>query len=543
MNAISPPIPLIPENAPFSPAQRAWLNGFLAGLYGGASNTGLHGGAGTAGMSVASPLSAEPEDFPWHDPALELDERMRLAEGRPLQQQLMAAMGQLDCGQCGYLCHSYAAALSEGRETSASLCVPGARPTARLLKQLLAEAPPAAAGAPAAARVISAVSAAPQSVAAVAPAAVTAPTGRAVRVLSAAALTRSGSSKDVRHVVIDLAESGLSYEPGDSIGLATPNDPSLVEATLAALGASGEEHVPCPDGATRPVRAAFTRYLDIARPLDRTTDLLAMSAKFPRHAEALRKLSEGADGTEPADADLLDLLDAFPSARPPLADLAASLPGLRPRLYSIASSLRASRGQVNLCVAVVRDMRRGRLRCGVGSGFLADRAASAGTVDAYIQPSHFRLPRDPAVPVIMVGPGTGIAPFRAFLAERAAAGIRGRAWLMFGERNRATDFLYEDELAAWHKDGTLSRLDTAFSRDQRRKIYVQDRMAENAEVLWRWLQDGAHFYVCGDATRMAKDVDTALRRLAMTEGRLSEHQARDWIVALARQGRYLRDIY
>ena len=513
MNAISPPIPLIPENAPFTPAQRAWLNGFLAGLYGGAS---------TAGISVAAPPPAEPEDFPWHDPALELDERMQLAEGRPLQQRLMAAMGQLDCGQCGYLCESYAAALREGRETSASLCVPGAKPTARLLKMLLSEA---------------AVAAVATSIAAARP------IGRAVRVLSAEALTRSGSSKDVRHVVIDLAESGLTYEPGDSIGLATPNDPALVDATLAALGVSGDEPVPCPDGALRPIREAFTRYLDIARPLDRTIDLLAMSAKYPRHAETLRKLSEGVDGTEPADADLLDLLEAFPSARPTVADLAASLPALRPRLYSIASSLRASPGQVHLCVAVVRDMRRGRGRNGVGSGFLADHAASGGLVDAYIQASHFRLPADPAVPVIMVGPGTGVAPFRAFLAERAADGIRGRTWLLFGERSRATDFLYEDELAAWRKDGTLSRLDTAFSRDQGRKIYVQDRMAENAEDLWRWLQDGAHFYVCGDATRMAKDVDTALRRLAMTEGRLNESQARDWIVALARQGRYLRDVY
>ncbi len=198
---------------------------------------------------------------------------------------------------------------------------------------------------------------------------------------------------------------------------------------------------------------------------------------------------------------------------------------------------------MHLCVAVVRDTRRGRIRNGVGSGFLADRASAAAAIEAYIQTSHFRLPADPAVPVIMVGPGTGIAPFRAFLAERAASGIRGRTWLLFGERNRATDFLYETELAAWRKDGTLARLDTAFSRDQGRKIYVQDRMAENAEDLWRWLQDGAHFYVCGDATRMAKDVDAALRRLAMTEGRLNEAQARDWIVALARQGRYLRDVY
>jgi len=463
---------------------------------------------------------------------------MALADGRPLRQRLMAAMGQLDCGQCGYLCHSYAAALAEGREAATTLCVPGARPTARLLKQLLADAPAAAAGpmAPAAMAgpgVQAAVAVPSVPAAASAPEGPTRPAGRAVRVLSAAPLTRPASTKDVRHVVIDLATAGLSYEPGDSIGLATPNDPVLVAATLAALGAGGDEPVPCPGGAARPIREAFSSLLDIARPLDRTTDLLAMSARHPRHAAALRKLSEGDDGAEPADADLLDLLQAFPSARPGLADLAASLPALRPRLYSIASSPLASPGQVHLCVAVVRDTRRGRVRDGVGSGFLADRAAAAGTVEAYIQASHFRLPKDPAVPVIMVGPGTGIAPFRAFLAHRAASNIRGRTWLFFGERHRATDFLYEAELAAWRKDGTLSRLDSAFSRDQGRKIYVQDRMAESAADLWRWLQDGAHFYVCGDATRMAKDVDAALRRVAMTEGRL----------ALARQGRYLRDVY
>jgi len=525
MNAMSPPpapIPLIPDNAPFSPAQRAWLNGFLAGLYGGASVAGPCDGG--AGMSVAAPPAAEPEDFPWHDPAIELSERMTLAEGRPLPQRLMAAMGQLDCGQCGYLCHSYATALAEGREASASLCVPGAKPTARLLKQLLAEAP--------------AVAAAP--IPAAGPAR---PVGRKLAVVSAEPLTKAGSSKDVRHVVIDLAGSGLNYEPGDSIGLATPNDPALVEATLATLRATGDELVPCPDGATRPIRAAFTSLLDIARPLDRTTDLLAMCARHPRHAEALRKLSEGIDGAEPADADLLDLLAAFPSARPGLADLAASLPALRPRLYSIASSPHASPGHVHLCVAVVRDTRRGRVRNGVGSGFLADRVAAFGSVDGYVQSTHFRLPADPAVPVIMVGPGTGIAPFRAFLAHRAAAGTRGRTWLFFGERNQPTDFLYQTELEAWRKDGTLSRLETAFSRDQRKKVYVQDRMLESAPDLWRWLQDGAHFYVCGDATRMAKDVDTALRRVAMTEGRMDEVQARDWIVALARQGRYLRDVY
>ncbi|MGD0434555.1 MAG: (Fe-S)-binding protein, partial [Acetobacteraceae bacterium] len=349
MNAFTPPpVPLIPENAPFPPAQRAWLNGFLAGLYGGAASADA-----SAGPSGATP-PAETEDFPWHDPAMELPERMTLAEGKPLAQKLMAAMGQLDCGQCGYLCQSYAEALAVGREASPTLCVPGARATARMVKQLLAEAPVAA-----------------PAVIATAPAK---PATRDVRVVSAAALTGPGSTKDVRHVVIDLAASGLTYEPGDSIGLATPADPILVEACLAALGASGDEMVAGPDRVERSLRETFTVSVDIARPLDRTTDLLAMTAKHPRHAAALRLLSEGADGAEPADADLLDLLEAFPSARPPLGDLVASLPALRPRLYSIASSPRASPGEVHLCVAIVRDQRRGRVRHGVASTFLADRA-------------------------------------------------------------------------------------------------------------------------------------------------------------------------
>jgi sulfite reductase (NADPH) flavoprotein alpha-component len=504
MNAVTPPIPLIPESAPFSPAQRAWLNGFLAGLYGGASPA----------MSVAPAPAAEPvEDFPWHDPVLDLSERLALAESRPLPQRLMAAMGQLDCGQCGYMCQTYAAALAEGRESSLSLCVPGAKPTQLALKGLMAEA--------------AVVPSAPP----ISPAA-KAPTGRDVRVIAVEPLTGPGSSKEVRHVVVDLLDSGLTYLPGDSLSIAAPNDPALVAATLAALGTNDEA-----------VRGALTNELDIARPLDRTLDLLAGTAVHPKHAAALRALSDGDTGAEPADADLLDLLEAFPSARPPLADLLRSLPPLRPRLYSIASSQRVTPREVHLCVAVVRDMRRGRLRHGVASGFLTDRAVAHGPIRAFVQTSHFRLPADPRTRIIMCGPGTGVAPFRAFLAERAALGIKGRAWLLFGERQRAHDFLYETELRAWLADGTLSRLDAAFSRDQAKKHYVQHRMAENAADLWRWLQDGAHFYVCGDATRMARDVDTALRRIAMTEGKLNEGQARDWIVALARQGRYQRDIY
>ena len=203
MNAI---IPLIPENAPFSPTQRAWLNGFLAGLY---------GTAATGAPAAAAPVVEPAEDFPWHDPVLELPERLAMAEGRALPQRLMAAMGQLDCGQCGYMCHSYAAALAEGREGSISLCVPGAKPTQLALKRLLAEAPP--------------VPAAPTPQAAVAL------PGREVHVVAVEPLTGQGSSKDVRHVVVDLRDSGLIYAPGNSLSIAVPNDPALVDATLAAL--------------------------------------------------------------------------------------------------------------------------------------------------------------------------------------------------------------------------------------------------------------------------------------------------------------------
>jgi sulfite reductase (NADPH) flavoprotein alpha-component len=524
MNSMSPHIPLIPEDAPFNAEQRAWLNGFFAGIF------GPSGTAGGGMMSFAAPQAApEPEEeFPWHDPALDMPERLALAEGKPLKRRMMAAMAQLDCGQCGYLCQTYAEAIAEGREDSLSLCVPGGKPTSKMLKTIRAEA---AAGAP-----TPAVPAAP--VVAVPPP----KTAALVHVRGSERLSGAASAKDVRHVVIDLAESGLAYEPGDSLSLLPANDAALVNACIEALDADATTPAHCPDGVTRPLAEALTRHVDIARPHDRTLDLLAMAAKNPRHAEALRRLADGDEG-EPTDPDLLDLLEAFPSARPSLDELIKSLPPLKPRLYSIASSQALRPGEVHLCVSVVSGELRGRRRRGVASGFLGFDALSFGPVEASIQTSHFRLPEDPKTPVIMCGPGTGIAPFRAFLQEREARNLKGPAWLFFGEQTAAHDFLFRDEMQAWLADGTLTRLDTAFSRDQATKIYVQDRMRESASELWRWFQDGAHFFVCGDATRMARDVDATLRQMAVTEGGLTETQARDWIVTLARQGRYKRDIY
>ncbi|MDB5412399.1 MAG: hypothetical protein JWR10_734 [Rubritepida sp.] len=491
----SAPVPIIPDSAPFSAEQRSWLNGFLAGLYGGAE-------------TAATP-AAPAEDFPWHDPALELPERLSLAEGRSLPRKLMAAMAQLDCGQCGFLCKTYAEALAEGHETSTALCQPGGKTTRDAIKAMMADVKPAAAPAPAA------------------PAK---PLGEAARLLLSERLTGQGSGKDVRRIVLDLSATSIRYEPGDSLGVVVRNDPALVDACLTALNAREDAAL----------REALSAERDIARPLDRTLDLLAGAAKEPRQAAALRALADGDDGAGPEAADLLDLLQAFPSARPPIPDLVASLPTLKPRLYSIASSSRAVPGRVELCVGVVRDDRRGRKRDGTASCHLSFRADS---VPAYVQTSHFRLPERAETPVIMVGPGTGIAPFRAFLQERAALGLKGRSWLFFGDRHAATDFLFRDEIEAWRADGTLARLSLAWSRDGKAKDYVQHRMLDEATDLWRWLQDGGHFYVCGDASRMAKDVDAALREVAMREGSMNAEQARDWIVALAKQGRYQRDVY
>lgn len=521
-------IPLIPETAPFSAEQRAWLNGFFAGLFGAGgapfpAGEVVAAGGVTPGGAVPA---AETEDAPWHDPALSLAERLQQAEGRALPQRLMAAMAQLDCGQCGYLCRSYAEAIAAGTEASTARCVPGGRETARKLKELLAEAPPPAAAAVAAP-------------AAVAPRRITV----AARLLSAACLSKPGSEKEVRHIALDIAGTGLAYEAGDSLGVVAENCPELVAAIAGRLGASGAEHVPCPDGVVRPLAEALAGHLDIARPSDDAIALFRDRARDPADAAKLETLLDGSAGDDLAEIDLLDLLALFPAERIAPAELAARLLPLQPRLYSISSSPRAHAGEVHLTVSAVRWQRRGRGRKGVASTFLAERIAPGATVRVYAQPSHAFRPAPDEAPMIMIGPGTGIAPFRAFLAERAARGARGRNWLFFGDQRRATDYLYEAEIEAFRAAGLLTRLDLAFSRDQMRKVYVQDRMREHAAEVWAWLGDGAYVYVCGDARRMARDVHRALIDIAAAEGRLPLHEAEQWLAEFARAGRYRRDVY
>jgi sulfite reductase (NADPH) flavoprotein alpha-component len=513
-------VPCLPATAPFSPAERAWLDGFIAGLFGEAEHS-------------PATVPAD-EELPWHDPTLALDDRLELAAGRRPEHRLMAAMAQLDCGQCGYLCESYAAAIAGGTEASLSRCVPGGKATSRALKELLAEV-----GGPDAPKAPAVIASAP----ALAAHAVDATPRFAVWLREARSLHRASAEKDTRHVVLETVDQDVAYQPGDSLAVVARNCPDLVAAIIERLGAPCDTPVQSPDGAERPLVTTLGEFCEIRRPSDQAIEVLTSRASNRDEARVLEAMAEGYPGAGPQDADLLDLLEAFPSARPPVSELIAALDPLQPRLYSIASSSKKAAGEIHLVVGVVRYRLRERERGGVASTFLSDRLAPGGTVLAYINSGDgFRLPA-PDRPVIMIGPGTGIAPFRAFLEERQATGARGRNWLFFGNPRRASDFLFEDELTAYCRDGLLDRLDTAFSRDQPHKIYVQHRMLEHSAELWAWLEEGAHLYVCGDADRMARDVDRSLAYIIGKEGGMDTAGAKAYLARLSREGRYARDVY
>jgi len=316
-------------------------------------------------------------------------------------------------------------------------------------------------------------------------------------------LNGEGSAKDTRHIEIVLAGSGLNYEVGDALGVMPANCPEFVSEILAASGLDGEATVRLPWGVERPLRLALTE-----------------------------------------DFDLKPFLCELPSAGMGAAELIRKLRKIQPRLYSISSSPKAHPGVVHLTVGTVRYELNGRGRKGVCSTFLADRVCDQTPVPVFIHASPgFKPPINSDTPMIMVGPGTGVAPFRAFLQERHAVGATGRNWLLYGDQRAATDFLYRDELGAWQKAGFLTRLDVAFSRDQANKIYVQDRMLEKAAELWAWLEEGAHFYVCGDATRMAKDVDAALHEVCRSAGGMTSEAAAAHVGKLKADKRYCRDVY
>lgn len=358
-------------------------------------------------------------------------------------------------------------------------------------------------------------------------------------------LTGETSQKETRHFELSLSGSGLHYEVGDSLGVFPSNNPELVDLVLHELGFTGEELVPNADAVEMPMREALLKSYILTEPPKQLLQAVAdkdSSAAFlekfllPEEKAALEKFLWG--------RDVLDLLQQFPAAKFAPEEFVKVLRKLQPRLYSIASSQKAVGDSVHLTVAIVRYGvdHSPRAREGVCSTFLSDR--SGGSAPVFVHSAkHFRMPENSDTPIIMVGPGTGVAPFRAFLQERRATGAKGKNWLFFGDQRAATDFLYREELEAALANGSLHKLDTAFSRDQEHKIYVQHRMHENGAELFDWLEKGAYFYVCGDAKRMAKDVDAALHAIVEKHGGKSVEQAKEYVEALKKEKRYRKDVY
>ncbi len=352
-------------------------------------------------------------------------------------------------------------------------------------------------------------------------------------------LSGTASAKEIRHFEFNLGESGLAYEAGDALGVMPVNDPALVDLIMQTLGASAETEV---NGS--PLAALLSTQYEISTP---SRELIAEVERRAAHEELTHVVRNG--DREALDAflwgkDSLDLISLLPQGALSANELVGLMKPLQHRAYSISSSPKEADGHVHLTVASVRYHAGGRNRGGVCSTYMADRVAEGMSAGIFVsQNKAFRVPGNDDAPMIMVGPGTGIAPFRAFLQERRARGAKGRNWLFFGDQRRETDFIYEDELSVMSRDGLLTRLDLAFSRDQEAKIYVQTRMKENGKALFSWLEEGASFYVCGDASRMARDVDTALSDIIAEHGGMGPEHAADYIARLKREKRYLRDVY
>jgi sulfite reductase (NADPH) flavoprotein alpha-component len=593
-------IPFIPEKAPFNQEQRLWLNGYLAGLFSDAHSTGHMPSAPAAAVAPVKTLTIlfgsqtgtaeglakkiakhagnsgfgpKVVDMAKHETVdLAKEERVLIVtstygDGDPpdnaqafwefLKSDSAPALGDLQYAVLALGDTNYPAFCQFGKNCDEQLEKLGAKRFHPRIDCDVDYEGPATAWMEAAFAALSSNSeaalspaASPASEASAAAPAAEAPQGWSrknpfpARLLANRKLNGDGSGKEVRHYEISLAGSGLAYEVGDALGVLPTNCGELVGELLAALGCDGEEAVKTPDGAETSLRLALTQHYDVTRP---SSELLKACAERgaaggdlaalldPARKDDLKKFLWG--------REVIDVVTGL--AKPFMAsEIVGLLKKLQPRLYSISSSPKAHPDEVHLTVAAVRYDGWGRARKGVCSTFLADRCGDSTQVPVFVQTSHgFRLPANGETPVIMCGPGTGIAPFRAFLEERLATGARGKNWLFFGDQKRSTDYLYQEQLEGWVSDGHLARLDLAFSRDQAEKIYVQNRMIESGAELWSWFESGAHFYVCGDASRMAKDVDAALHQIAQTAGGLSQEAAAEYIAKLKSEKRYQRDVY
>ena len=351
------------------------------------------------------------------------------------------------------------------------------------------------------------------------------------------------SEKDTRHFEIDLTGWGLNYEVGDSMTVWPINDPALVDEIIKTVGAKGDEAVKSPSRETT-LREALLRDCRITQTTPKFLKAVAERASAaPLLNDLLKPERKQELDTYLWGMEVIDFLIEHPSIKWAPQEFIDLLAKLQPRLYSISSSLKARPNQVHFTIDVVHYESRGRQRKGVCSTFLAERAENV-PVPVFPNTSKFRLPEDGKTPIIMVGPGTGIAPFRAFLQERKAVGAKGKNWLFFGSQHEHCNYFYREELEQYQRDGFLTRCDCAWSRDQEGKSYVQHKMLENAAEIWKWMDsEGAQFFVCGDARRMAKDVDAALRKIIQEQGGMSEEQTNEHVEKLKSDKRYKRDVY
>ena len=591
------PVSLLPESAPFTPSQRAWLNGFFAGLLTPgvmaapvepvapkSKLTVLHASQTGTAEGLAKKLAKAAREKGFEASAIELGsasleslaqrgcfavvastygegdppdgakafaEALQQASGTPLSGSSYAVLALGDRNyrhfcRFGSTLDERFAALGGSRlvdriECDVDVDTPFAQFRDAFLQALEAAAVPAQV-----AHRIAATPAAPAEAEDEDHAAC--PWSRArpypSTVLANINLNAPGSDIETRHVVLSLGNSGLAYAPGDALGVVPANAREAVNTIIEASRLDGATPVAVDGGETMPLADALTNVLSIGKLAQPTL------IKFQALAES-RALARLLDPDNVAELDaylwgreLIDLLAEYPGVVASADALVSLLPKLTPRLYSISSSRSAHPEEVHVTVGLVQYTSHGRARYGVASRFLTEGGGPGGIVPVYVHPNpRFRLPEDSKRPVVMIGPGTGIAPFRAFLQERCALGPRGQAWLFFGHRRGDCDFLYRQELEDFLDDGTLARLDTAFSREGTEKVYVQHRMLEFGRELWTWICGGAHVYVCGDAARMARDVDRALQAILMKHGRLSEAKAKIELQALAAERRYCRDVY
>ena len=579
-------VPYIPDNAPFSPAQRAWLNGFLAGLWSSAPPQATTAAA-TRNVAVLFASQTGTSERLAKKIAKELKLKGHTARIASLEGYAPASLATEECAVilastygegdppdtvkpffdqlCGdsaprleklsysvlalgdshyeYFCKfgvdldERLAALGARRLSAAVTCdVDVDEPFESWKTDLLARLAK------------SEVGPAPTATMVAAPAKATSTFHRdrpfEAELKEKRALTRDVSSKLTLHMGFSLAGSDLLYEAGDALAVLPKNDPALVAEILGLAGLSGGELVELPKIDPKPIGDLLSTELQITRLSRKLVDSFAKAGPIESLLGLLKPEQQTHFDEYIYDRGLIDLLTEYPGVVGTAQQLAELLTKLAPRLYSISSSPKAHEGEVHATVAVVRYRSHNRERGGVCSTMFADRTEVGGRLPVYIQQNKkFRLPVEATAPIIMIGPGTGIAPFRGFLHERCAMGAKGRNWLFFGERSASTDFLYREELEQMSASGLLTRLDTAFSRDQAHKVYVQDRMIEHGAELFAWLEEGASIYVCGDASRMAKDVDLALLAVIEKHGARDAENAKDYVQALHESKRYHRDVY